>query len=277
MNSKLSKLCFSEQISENPIKIEKYDNLNYIFNKNDLKTGQSLELYGEYAAEEIAVLEKLVNEDDIVLDIGSHIGIYALALAKKLSNKGAILAFEPNRLIFQQLCANISINNISNIYTHQAALSNHQESLYSSELDFNTSSNKTDLALNSNCVGESTTVVVIDRLNLPRCNLMKVTTNGMEINVLTGAANTIKKYRPILYVENSVKSYSKDLIMLLESFDYDLYWSVSPLYRTNNLLNNKENVFQTEKLVNIIGLPKGDNSKLEGFSKVKDAFDYYEE
>jgi len=47
-------------------------------------------------------------EAPVVLDIGANFGLYAVPVASMVSGFGGkVLAFEPQRIVFQQLCANI--------------------------------------------------------------------------------------------------------------------------------------------------------------------------
>jgi hypothetical protein len=47
--------------------------------------------------------------------------------------------------------------------------------------------------------------------------------------VLRGAERTIARCRPILHVENNLESVSRQLIPLLGSWSYDMYWDVSTM------------------------------------------------
>ncbi|HFN3335419.1 TPA: FkbM family methyltransferase, partial [Campylobacter jejuni] len=55
-------------------------------------------------------------------------------------------------------------------------------------------------------------------------SIIKIDVEGMETKVLNGAINTIKKYRPLLYIEaiNSIEF--KRINVILEKLDY-VYWN----------------------------------------------------
>ncbi len=62
----------------------------------------------------------------------------------------------------------------------------------------------------------------------------------MEIGVIRGAKELIKKFKPIIYVENDRQQHSKNLIELLWSLDYKMYWHLPRLYNENNYLKIKK-------------------------------------
>lgn len=62
---------------------------------------------------------KIINKDDIILDIGANIGYYVLIGAKRAKK---IYAVEPVPENFQNLNLNLKLNNYSNVETYQIAL-----------------------------------------------------------------------------------------------------------------------------------------------------------
>jgi hypothetical protein len=52
-----------------------------------------------------------------VLDIGANLGTFCVPLAKKVS-KHIYHAFEPQRIVYYQLCANTFINGLDNLHCH---------------------------------------------------------------------------------------------------------------------------------------------------------------
>ena len=80
-----------------------------VYNKNDTYIGKSIKEYGEWSQGEIDFCKQILNPSDIVIEVGSNIGSHTLALSK-IVNQGVVYAFEPQNVVFQNLCANISIN-----------------------------------------------------------------------------------------------------------------------------------------------------------------------
>jgi len=69
-----------------------------------------------------------------------------------------------------------------------------------------------------------------------------------------GAEQTIRRYRPVLYVENDREEKSAALIRQLLALDYRLYWHLPPLFEPRNYFGVTENVFGRIVSVNMLGL-----------------------
>ena len=109
-------------------------------------------------------------------------------------------------------------------------------------------------------------IITIDSLSLEACSLIKVDVESMEKEVLAGANDTIRQFRPLMFVENNDLEKSEELIGSIFSMDYEAWWVISDYFRASNFFANKENVFSTsapsvdlfcvpaEQPVNIVGL-----------------------
>ena len=86
-------------------------------------------------------------------------------------------------------------------------------------------------------------MVTLDSLKLGRCTLIKVDVEGMERQVLEGAAKTIAACLPILYVENDRREKAAELVRYIDGLGYAMYWHLPPLFNPNNFLQNPDNVF----------------------------------
>ena len=62
---------------------------------------------------------RFIKPDTNVIDIGAHSGSWTLFLAKK-ANK--VYSFEAQRMKYYQLCGNIAINELNNVYAYNTGL-----------------------------------------------------------------------------------------------------------------------------------------------------------
>ena len=94
----------------------------FLTNTLDVYVGKSLEIYGEWSHGELTAISSLVPKNANIIEVGSNIGSHTVFIAKEICPEGNVYAFEPRRILFQNLCANLCINEISNVYTFQKAL-----------------------------------------------------------------------------------------------------------------------------------------------------------
>ena len=110
-------------------------------NTNDTVVGLSVLQYGEYFESEVELFRQIVRPGMVVADVGANIGTHTLALARQVGPSGWVYAFEPQRIAFQSLCANMALNSIANADCEQAAVGQTNGSSYVLDLDPRVSNN----------------------------------------------------------------------------------------------------------------------------------------
>lgn len=247
-----------------------------LFLREDMYIGRSLDMYGEFSELEAALFSQIVRPGDVVVEVGANIGAHTIHLARLVGPNGRVHAYEPQRVIFQLLCANVALNNLFNVYTHHAGVGSNVGELYVPPLDYATVNNFGGLSLSQQKHGEPVPVVCLDTLVLPALKLLKVDVEGMEHEVLSGARQTIQKHRPILYVENDRKEKSAALITLIDELGYDMYWHLPGLYNPDNFAGNAHNIFSSILSCNLLCVPKTSSLTLNGFRKVSGPDDWWQ-
>ncbi len=247
-----------------------------LYNPNDIYIGKSFEQYGEYSEGEIALFRQILPPKAVILDIGAHIGSHTLFFSRAAGPEGAVLAFEPQRIIFQTLCANIALNGLQNVHCYHAAVSDIPGSINVPAFDYQSENNFAGLSLGKYGHGEKTTVMTIDSLDLQQCFFMKIDVEGMELAALKGARKTITKFHPILYIENDRKDNAPGLISYIDSLGYKMYWHLPPLFNKNNYLNNTHNLFKNIVSVNMLCIHSSMNIRFEGLKEVSGPEDWFE-
>ncbi len=227
-----------------------------LYNIHDRYIGKSLDLYGEYCQFEIDIFSHLVHPGDLVIDIGANMGSHTVYLAQQVGRQGGVIAVEPQRVIHQILCANVALNSFTNVYCIQCAVGAKPGAVIIPSIDYTVKANFGAVSLGEYTNGEQVNVIPLDNFRLPRCDFIKIDVEGMEIDALKGAKETIAKYQPILFVENDREKNSKALIDLLFSYGYRLYWALTPYYNPDNFLKNPHNVYSNTMAMNMLCLPK---------------------
>jgi FkbM family methyltransferase len=143
-----------------------------------------------------------------VIDVGANIGIHSLVLSICVGGGGKVYAFEPVPSIRTKMEENLKINTITNVQLYEYALGN---SL--GKVSFR--ANTTDFNIGKGCVDPEGDILVpittIDHefgdIELP-VSMIKIDTEGHELEVLKGAAGLLKKHRPTIEMEFNFRSYS---------------------------------------------------------------------
>ncbi|MCL1470794.1 FkbM family methyltransferase [Argonema antarcticum] len=221
----------------------------FLYNINDTYIGRHLDIYGEYGEAEIELFQQIVKNNDLVVDVGANIGIRTLFFASAVGSAGTVMAFEPQRIIFQNLCANLALNSVINTYSYNVAVGDVIGSIKVPVIDYDRANNFGD-----RIEGELVQVITIDSLNLPYCRLINLDVGGMELKVLQGGANTIIRLKPILYIKNETQGNLTSTISYLDSLEYKMYWHITPFYNANNYLQNPENLFGNIVSMNMLCL-----------------------
>ncbi|HWY85709.1 MAG TPA: FkbM family methyltransferase [Gemmataceae bacterium] len=240
-----------------------------IYNVNDIYIGRSLDLYGEWSKGDMDLFRQILRPGMTGVEIGANIGAHTVTLAQAVWPGGSVLAIEPQRIVFQTLCANLALNNIINVDARQLAVGAAPGTILVPQLDFAKENNFGGLGLGTHQLGEPVSVITLDSLNLARCDFVKIDVEGMEKAVLEGAVDTLARCQPVLYVENDRSEKSTELIRTIDALGYNMYWHLASLYSPDNYLGNKENVFANIASMNMFCMPKGNrNYNLEGFERV---------
>ena len=194
-------------------------------------------------------------------------------LSRLVGESGVVLAFEPQRMVFQTLCANMAINSISNVHTFYMAASSEEGFINIPNLDFSKTNNFGGVSLQGVKTGTTVQAVKLDSFinKINRLKLLKVDVEGMEIDVISGSKELITKFKPIIYIENDRLENSEKLIDLIKSLDYRLYWHLPKLFNENNFYQNKENIFTNLVSVNMLCVHKDSDIKIEKMQEVVDS------
>lgn len=231
----------------------------FIYFPHDHYIGGALARYGEYIEQELQFLLGYVKAGDIVVEVGANIGTHTVPLARAVTDSGRVFAFEPQRILSQMLGGNLAINGIWNVKLERVALGAEQRIMSVPPVDYSQPGNFGAVSLVDGKATEPVAVMKLDDYQFARLDLMKIDVEGMELEVLQGAADTIKRLRPILYFENDRNDRQEALCEHVESLGYDLYWHTPQMFSETNFRKNAENIYTSRGnpvcAINMIGLP----------------------
>lgn len=239
-----------------------------LFNRHDQYVGASLRKYGEFSPGESDLFRQLLGPGAIVVEVGANLGAHTVELSRLVGPQGAVIAFEPQRLVFQTLCANLALNSCANVFAFQAAIGDAPGDIVVPLLDPGKTNNFGGLSLIGATAGERVPLRTIDEFALKTCHLLKLDLEGMEVEALRGGVQTIAATRPIMYVENDRKERAAELIGLLLSWNYKLYAHNPPLFSPENFAGDTENLFGNIVSINLLCLPTERNITVQGLPEI---------
>lgn len=225
-----------------------------LFPRSDMYIGRSLELYGEWADGEIVLFSNILKPGDNVVEAGANIGTHTLPLARLVGPGGKVWALEPQQLVYQILCANLALNEIENVEPLHAAAGTVSGNTLIPRVGYGTNINFG--AISTGAGTDQVPVLTIDSFALKHCKLIKVDVEGHEIEVLKGAAQTIARLRPCMFVEDDRPNQHGALMALLRDYGYRAWWHCAPIFNPENFRGDATNVFGNVASFNLFCLPQ---------------------
>ncbi len=186
--------------------------------------------------------KKYYKKNTNVIDIGGNIGSHTLLLSEIISPKNKIYVFEPafadvieknvkanhlenNVVIFNEGCGKKNMSIEVPIFNRNCPINFGKFSLVSS---YEFPAFLSDETKNK-CKSEikKINIVTLDSKNLKDISIIKIDVEGMEIDVLEGAIQTIERERPVIFLEiwkrNKAKTLKKPIFQkLLKELNYKL-------------------------------------------------------
>ncbi|MGB3507840.1 MAG: class I SAM-dependent methyltransferase [Microcoleaceae cyanobacterium] len=160
-----------------------------------------------YESEIFQLIPSLLQKGDCFIDIGAHIGYYSVFVAKIVGSAGKVFAFEPELLNYQTILENISLNNLNNIKSFNLAVGSETKQI---QIFFNQDNDGGHALWNvgkhpfnqkslQNQTMQNTQLSTLDDIlgqeeNIANLKMIKIDTEGAELDVIKGAVNTISKY-----------------------------------------------------------------------------------
>lgn len=196
----------------------------------DLSNHNDYYVFYGFTEPRLLYLFSIIQPDFTVIDIGANIGFTALNFANQCKN-GFVYAYEPNDLSYSKLSRNVSLNHFSNLFIFQKGLGELEGIQQLVTLNRHHSGmNRIQSAASGGLESERVEVVRLDAevtaLNIKKVSLIKIDVEGYELHVIRGALNTIRKFKPILFVElneENLKQFgqsSETLVNLLRELGY---------------------------------------------------------
>jgi FkbM family methyltransferase len=213
------------------VDICEYRHGRLLYFPNDPYHGRFLKDYGEYSEGEVDFFRQIVRPGDFVIEAGSHIGVHTIPLARlckgSLTVGGLVCAFEPQREVYRMLCGNLALNGTHNVMVFEAAVGAESGRCSRPEIDYDAAGvNFGGVAMMPPGHGYlDVPLVALDDMSdsFPALRLIKADVEGMEADVVLGARNLIRHYRPFLYLEDDREEKRERLHGIVRDLGYRMY------------------------------------------------------
>lgn len=225
---------------EHGLVIGKFEDTTYLTKIHPTNSIESSIFLNEISNSNIAkIFSVYLNETkNTVIDVGANIGSISIPLAKRYPNSHFYL-FEPHPLIFNKLINNINYNKLENVTAQKFAITDSAET----SIPFHAQKNADNLGLSSiklnHDIKEFDLIEVgartLDTIFINKdvtINIIKIDTQGTELNVLMSGKKIIKRDRPIIIFEfesdyfpntNDEKNVKQSIIEFFEEINYELF------------------------------------------------------
>ena len=244
----------------------------FMYYANDAYIGRSLDHYGEYSEDEVMLWQQFVKPGMTAMDVGANIGPLTISLAKMVGPTGRVLAIEPQKQIFQMLIGNLALNELTNTVCMNGAAGDKIANLRVPKVDYSLVANFGGVPMLVNPDSDSDLMVplfTIDSLKLSQIHFIKIDVEGMEQEVVEGAAETLTKLKPVLYVENDKWRKSHGLIECLLKLDYRMFWHLPLLHNPNNYNHAVDDLFPNIRSCNMLCVHPSIGLNVTGFTEIK--------
>lgn len=150
-----------------------------------------------------------------IVDVGANLGTFAIPVGIELDRRCRLIAFEAQRAVYYQLCANLFLNDLAQGIANHCAVGNPSSPAASIDvpvLDLDREVNAGGLSLDpaylvafpKQVLGrEKVPLVALDEALAAeiRLDVLKIDVEGMELDVLEGARGVIARHRPLILCE----------------------------------------------------------------------------
>jgi FkbM family methyltransferase len=181
-------------------------------------------------------LDKYLSPESICVDAGANLGYVSLYMGRKAKR---VYAFEPQRVVFMQLCANIFINEQFNVVPYNYGVYSENKRFHFAKIqdgwvgtnqiqDYNLINSIGSISLQPNDLGSMECLRLDEAIEGP-VHLMKFDCEGGDIDGIIGSEGILINHRPIIIFEynqeHSQRNYNKsidDLLKFTHRFNYKM-------------------------------------------------------
>jgi FkbM family methyltransferase len=212
--------------------------------------------FGAHTRNELSMLRAFIAPGDNIVDVGAHIGSFAVPFARFNQGLGSIFAFEAHPGNFRLLCMNIAENGLDSRISPVNAIVFDRDVTFR-VLQPDAGNTGTFTFLPDSPSNHHAPVLGLDAWHQARGadlqgHLLKVDVEGAELSVLNSAQKLIVSSRPMLYIEINEAALARfdATIGQVEAF---LRTSGYELFRNSGERNSTNDAFRMKRVDTLEG------------------------
>ena len=199
---------------------------------SDTPEGISIEKYGEYLQGQLDLLVRWIAPGATIVEIGAGVGIHSLILAREVGPSGHLLLDEADPLRRQVLENNLRANEVTNFTL--------------------LSPNDPDVSKQNVAQDHFT----IDDLRLDSLEWIKINNGVDAIRVFEGAAATLWRLRPKLFIAAQDGDELAALAAHVRDAGYQAFKVETPLFNVQNFNQRSTDVFEGKRALSLLAVPE---------------------
>lgn len=184
----------------------------------------SLEQHGQWVESELDLLSGLLQEGATVVEVGSEYGAHALCLSRVVGDAGEVHVLESDRLVHLQLCANMALNGVRNVYAH--------------------------LPLKGKQAYPN-----IRNLDLAALHCVKVNATGTLVDFLADARELIRQHKPYVYFRLDSPVQAREEVAAIKALGYRCWSHIAYWQGMSGDAGNDASLFPGWAHQNVIAAP----------------------
>jgi FkbM family methyltransferase len=162
---------------------------------------RDLLLTGSFEPEQSALIEALLPKGGVFLDVGANIGYFTVLGGRSVGPTGRVYAFEPVEEIHRLLSTNVSLNGLENVEALALACFSSPGQMGMERASDSGKSHLSPARAHSKPVSLTTVDDFVALARIDRVDLIKIDTEGSDLEVLKGARRTVDRFRPAIIME----------------------------------------------------------------------------
>jgi FkbM family methyltransferase len=222
--------------------------------------------YGEAYELTWLFLRRFLSYGQVIADVGANFGAFTLPFATAVGPYGKVIALEPQPAIFNCLRETLALNQMPQVDLYSACAGARNETLEIAEPDYNQPGDFGSVSFADH--GDGNVMFQPSRIRVPcftldsvikggRLSFLKIDVEGMALDVLKGADETLKRCKPVLFIGSNRAETTPAVVHFLQERGYRMWWHMAPLFNHDNHIGKLENIYGLRLELNMICLPPG--------------------